>query len=300
MLRVSRLDGNFGVEVIGFDAREPMDRRVAEELTLALYANRVVVIRDQRLTEPEYLEFGRQWGRPHPHVLDHKRMPGFPEMMTIGNTFKRAANDPVAAFWHTDQSYETEPASCTMLYSILAPEAGGETLFVDMVAAYQALDAATQRRVSELEAMHYYGAASGMDGENRASAMISESQRKAAPPVGHGLVRQHPVSGHLALYAVAGTPFAIRGVADDEARVLLKELKRHATEGRFVYKHKYRVGDIAIWDTMSTLHSATPIAPATCSADSRKLWRISCKGLPKVWEQRQTRTSAPPAKQPAA
>lgn len=282
MMRTNRLPGPFGVEVLGLDLANGIADNTMRRLTALLYEHRIIVVRGQKLTEDQYLNFGRRWGRPHPHVLDHKRMPGYPEMMTVGNTFKRAANDLPAVFWHTDQSYEAEPASVTMLHAIMAPEKGGETSLCDMVAAYDALDDRTKSRIETLEAVHFYGAASGQDGENKASAMISDRQRRAAPPVPHGLVRPHPVTGRKALYAVAGTPFAIAGMADEEARVLLGELKRHATGERFVYRHKYRVGDIALWDTLSTMHAAPSIGPATCPADSRLLWRISCKGLPQV------------------
>lgn len=275
-----RLPGPFGVEVLGLDLRSSAGLAAVRELARLLYAQRLVVIRGQRLTENEFLAFGRHWGRPHPHLLDHKRMPGFPEMMTVGNTFKRAANDRPAVFWHTDQSYEAEPAGATMLYAVMAPEIGGETIFADMAAAYDALDGEMKARIEPLEAIHAYGAASGRDGENEASALISDEQRRRAAPVVHRLARRHPVTGRTLLYGVAGTPFAIRGMPDAEARPLLDALKRHATQPRFVNKHKYQVGDVAIWDNAATLHSATPIAPATCVADSRLLWRISCKGLP--------------------
>jgi taurine dioxygenase len=277
---VERLNGPFGVAVRGLDLRTGADADTMRRLVGLLHEHRIVAISGQSLTQDQYLAFGRQWGRPHAHVLTHKRMPGYPEMMTVGNTFKRAANDAPAVFWHTDQSYEAEPASCTMLYAIMAPEVGGETAFADMVAAYEALDDATKRRIAPLEAVHLYGAASGRDGENRASAMISDEQRRSAPPVAHPIVLRHPVTGRKALYAVAGTPFAIRGMPDDEAERLLRDLKQHALQPRFAYKYKYSVGDIAIWDTFATLHSATPIAPATGPRDSRLLWRISCKGLP--------------------
>jgi alpha-ketoglutarate-dependent taurine dioxygenase len=166
-----------------------------------------------------------------------------------------------------------------MLYAVMAPEVGGETAFADMVAAYAALDEETQRQIEPLEAMHFYGAASGRDGENKASALLAD-QRRAVPPVPHRLVRRHPVTGHKALYAVAGTPFSVKGMDDAAAAALLERLKRHALQPRFTSKYKYSVGDIAIWDTLSTLHSATPIKPATGPNDSRLLWRISCKGLP--------------------
>ena len=118
-------------------------RRLSE----MLYTHRVIVIRDQHLGKDDYLEFGRAWGNPIPHVLDHLRMPGYPEMMTVGNTEKKDEVEAVrngTALWHTDQSYEAVPASATMLYSIKVPAVGGETQICNMVAAYQDLEPSVQ------------------------------------------------------------------------------------------------------------------------------------------------------------
>jgi len=280
MVNIDRLEAPFGVEVSGVDITKERDRDLIRGLAVLLFEHRLVVLRNQTLTESDLVGFGAEWGRPQPHVLTHKRMAGYPELMTVGNTFERAATDQPAVFWHTDQSYEAVPATATMLYCLMAPDEGGETRIADMVAAYDALDRDTKALIDDLEAMHFYGAASGQDGENKASEMISDEQRRSAPPVPHPLVLRHPVTGRKALYGVAGTPFAIKGMAETEALALLKALKAHAIQDRFVYAHKYRVGDIAIWDTLSTLHAAAPIPPATGPSDSRLLWRISVKGLP--------------------
>ena len=130
MAAILPLDAAFGAEVRGVDLAAGADEALMRLLTGALYDHRVIVIRDQALDEESYLGFGRQWGAPIPHVLDHMRMPGYPELMTVGNTEKRDEDPKIrngAALWHTDQSYEQVPASATMLYSIAAPEAGGET-----------------------------------------------------------------------------------------------------------------------------------------------------------------------------
>lgn len=285
MLSTRPLDGPFGIEVSGIDVGAGLDDADQRRLVDALHEHRAIVIRGQSLSAEQYLAFGALWGRPHPHVLDHLRMPGYPGMMAIGNTEAKDRDDDIrngAAFWHTDQSYEPEPASATMLYCIKAPATGGETLIADMVAAYQALDAETRDGIEGLEAVHLYGAASGRDGENIAAPIINEKQADQVPPVRHPIARPHPVTGRKALYAVAGTPYAIGGMAEDEALALLARLKQHALQDRFVYKHKYRVGDVAIWDTSLTLHSGIKIAPATGESDSRLLWRISVKGKPPI------------------
>ena len=159
MLDIRPLDGAFGAEIRGADLGHP-DAAQMRQLTEALYLHRVICVRDQRLDESQYLNFGRQWGTPIPHVLDHMRMPGYPELMTVGNTEARDEDPKIrngAALWHTDQSYEAEPASATMLYSILAPERGGETQFCDMATAYDDLDAETRATITGLVVAHKYG-----------------------------------------------------------------------------------------------------------------------------------------------
>ena len=217
---------------------------------------------DQRLDEDRYLRFGRQWGTPIPHVLDHMRMSGYPELMTVGNTEKRDEDPKIrngAALWHTDQSYEKAPASATMLYSIIAPERGGETQYCDMAAAYDNLDAETRRRIDGLEVAHRYGRGKRRPGEPPVNPIIDDEQDRRVPPVHHPLVMRHPITGRKALYALGHGAYAVKGMPDDEAVALLDALKDHALQERHVYRHKYSVGDLVVWDTLQTMHAATPI-----------------------------------------
>lgn len=286
MLKVTPLDAPFGVEITGADISAGVGDDALRVIVDALHQNRFAVIRGQTLDLDAYLKFGEQWGRPHPHVLDHLRMPGYPGIMAIGNTQEKDRDPDIrngAVFWHSDQSYEAEPASVTMLYSVKAPAAGGETLIADLAAAYDALPLDMKARLDGLKALHLYGAAAGADGENIAAPIINDEQADQVPPVPHLIARPHPVTGRVSLYAVAGTPYAVAGMADVEARSLLAELKAHALQDRFVYKHKYRVGDIALWDNAATLHSGTFIDFAEREDQARLLYRISVKGKPRIF-----------------
>jgi len=281
-MKIARLPGSFGVEISGVDAARTGDdemRAVAE----TLYAERLVVLRGQSLTKEQYLAFGRRWGTPIPHVLDHLRMAGFPELMAVGNTEEKDRKEEVrngAAFWHTDQSYEAVPASLTMLYAVLVPHQGGETMYADCARAYDALAPAMKARIEGLEARHFYGAGSGKDGEKIAAPIVNEEQERKVPPIFHLIARPHPVTGRKALYAPAGTAFAVKGMADEAARELLTELKDHVLKPEFRTMHKYRVGDLVLWDTWQTLHSAVPIDVPRAEEEKRLLWRISARGLP--------------------
>lgn len=285
MIAVTPLDAPFGAEVTGVDIAGGLGHAEMRAVVAGLHQHRFIVIREQSLDPARFLDFGRQWGRPHPHALDHLRMPGFPSLMEIGNTGEKDRIDDIrngAAFWHTDQSYEAEPASATLLHAIEVPERGGQTQIADMAGAYDALPEAMKKRIEGLQALHFYGAAAGHDGENIAAPIVNAAQTRTIPPVPHAIARPHPITGRKAIYAVAGTPFAIEGMEDEKALALLAALKAHALQERFLYRHTYREGDVAIWDNAATLHAATPIGIAAGTDTRRRLYRISVKGRPGV------------------
>ncbi len=286
MIEFKPLDGPFGRAVHGLDVGAGVDAKTCRKLHDALYAHRVLVLKNQTCGAAAYLAFGRQWGAPIPHVVDTSRMPGYPDMMEVGNTSERSKDETArnsAAFWHTDQSYDADPATATMLYARKVPDVGGETRVIDMKAAYDDLEEATKQRIDKLNAMHLYGATSGRDGEARTAA-LNEAQAVAVPPTPHPLVRSHTVTGERALYGVACTAFGIEDMAESEGEALIAELKAHCVQDKYIYEHKYEVGDIAMWDTQMTLHAAKPIGLPDGKGRERLLWRISVWGKPAVFQ----------------
>ena len=284
-MKIKPLDAHFGAEILGVDLSRNVDGAMMQQLTEALYNHRVIVIRDQHLNEHSYLKFGRAWGQPIPHVLDHLRMPGFPEMMTVGNTDAKDQNEAVrngTVLWHTDQSYEAVPASATMLYSIKTPRTGGETQICNMVAAYQGLDPGMKDKINGLQVAHQYGRGKLRSAEYAASPIITKKQDDQLPTFFHPLVLKHHVTGEKSLYAVGQSSYAIKGMSDGDAVTLLEELKDHVLQEKYIYRHKYRIGDVAIWDTFQTMHSGTKIDVATGEPDARLLWRISVRGKPLI------------------
>ncbi|MBL26811.1 MAG: hypothetical protein CMM50_04565 [Rhodospirillaceae bacterium] len=284
LLQFEPLDAPFGVAAYGVDLASGVDSETFRALADALYANRILVIKDQHCDTEAYLAFGRQWGTPIRHVQEKIRLNGHPDLVAVGNVTRDPDDDIArngAAFWHTDQSYESDIATATMLYAITMPATGGETRIADMKAAYDDLGDAMKQRIEGLSAIHGYGAASGRDGE-RPVAPLSPEQAALVPPVRHPLVRRHGVTGEKALYAVAGTPITVDGLPESEANELLATLKAHAVQDKYVHEHRYSVGDIAIWDTQMTLHSAKPIGRPE-PGNERLLWRISVRGTPAVY-----------------
>lgn len=275
---IEKLGGNFGVEVRRVDIPTLSDDDL-KDLLHVLYANRVVVLRTGGLTKDEYVAFARRVGDP---IYLRANPDDYPEISIITNVNKDTAKEKRgAAHWHTDQSFKEEISSATMLYSVQAPEQGGETLFCDMVAAYEALPKATKTRIEELIVEHRHGV----------SVAARPGDHTPVPPKGwdqattvyHPLVRKHPMTGQKTLYAIAGTSQGIKGIVQDEAEALLQELGDHAFQAQFITRHVHAVHDLVMWDNPTTMHSATPIAAATGPHDARLIHRISVRGVPSVF-----------------
>ena len=140
--------GNFGKRIPGLNLSEPQAPEVFKALFSILYEHRFLVIPGQDLTLDQYLQFGKSFGTPIPHVKNQTRMEGHPEIQAVHNIRKEKKKyTDGAAWWHTDQSYEAQPAITTMLYSVQAPKKGGETRIADMIAAYEALSAEMKTRI---------------------------------------------------------------------------------------------------------------------------------------------------------
>ena len=284
--KVKPLSGSFGVEVSDIDVSSKyFSDEEFKKLLFILYNNRLIVIRDQNLTKVEFLDFGKRCGNPILHVINQARMSDFPDILTITNT--DVANDKPsngAAQWHTDQSYDTEPATSTILYSIKAPELGGETLFCDLMGAYNALPEKTQKKINSLKVKHLWGKGIAARPGDISPPTLSKEQLNNVPQITHPLVKKHPVTGEKTLYSIAGTSRGVIGMPLDEARKLLLSLGDHAFQDRFITEHKYRENDIVLWDTTSTMHSATPLRELPTPENIRILYRISLRGIPSIFQ----------------
>jgi taurine dioxygenase len=264
----------FGIEAGGIDLSAAFDFAALEK---AFFEHQVLVVRGQKLTAKQFLDFGRRFGRAEPHVIDQFHHPEHADILVLSNVKKNGEPTGLAdagTYFHTDYSYLDMPARATTLYSIQVPRVGGDTLFANQYAAYDDLSSSMKTSIDGLIALHHYGNRNDLDeGSRTVASVLSEEQKQKVAWVRHPIARRHPVTGRTALYAVGGTSFAIEGMPDDEARALLDELKDHATQPKYQYRLKYGVGDVVVWDNASLLHSATLIDPK----DARTLWRITIK-----------------------
>jgi taurine dioxygenase len=269
-VEVRPLTAGFGAEA----DRIPGDFRKVWD---AFFASQVLVFRNQKFSPTQFLEFGRQFGRPEPHVIDQFHHPEHADILILSNVQKDGKPTGLAdagTYFHTDYSYLDVPARCTTLYSIQVPKVGGDTLFANQCAAYDDLPSSMKKKIADLVALHHYGNRDDLNKASRTVAsVLNEDQEQKMAWVRHRIARKHPITGRTSLYAVSGSSFGIEGMPEDEAIDLLDELKWHSTQEKYQLRLKYGVGDVVIWDNASLLHSATLIDPN----DPRTLWRITIK-----------------------
>jgi taurine dioxygenase len=281
------LPGSFGVQIIGLDLREPLDDRTNRDLIDTFHRHQVIVLRDQELAFEHFDTATRMFGVQKPHFLDHLRLHDHPAILMLSNVF--AGDRPLgvyegAAFWHTDVAYQDPPNSSTIVYALEVPDGGCPTEFADCFTAYDDLSRTMKDSIDDLTVIHHYGNRWDMDEDSPTSAeRLTDEQKAQVANVFMPLVRRHHVTGRKAIYGAAGSSFGIVGWPDNEAIDLLDELARHCIQDKYRNEWDYVVGDVAAWDTFSTLHKAQVQEPAQGQNDRRILWRVSVTGKPPIY-----------------
>jgi alpha-ketoglutarate-dependent taurine dioxygenase len=275
VLTLLRLGVQMGIAAEGIDLNCPLDGSLRETLRRALLDGLVLAIRGQRLAAPAYLAAMRAFGTPMPQLRLASRHPEVTEIMILSSEDRDDDGDGgplvVGAHWHSDDSYKAVPCSLTMLYGVEVPPSGGDTQFVNMYAAYDDLAAEAKRRIAGLRVAHKYD--SSRKGTRIAKLRPEEAQE--VPDVTHPLVRTHPETGRKALYMNPNRMEAVAGMDRAESDALLDSLIRHATQEKYQYRHKWRQGDILIWDNRCTMHKANADYPA---GSRRLMHRIIIEG----------------------
>jgi alpha-ketoglutarate-dependent 2,4-dichlorophenoxyacetate dioxygenase len=248
-----------GIEITGLDLSRPLSRDRKDWLIRTFRAHPVIVFRDQRLTKDQQHEFTLNFGEIEGlHVNRHIDAAKYAPVHTVSNIGRDG--EPAAPstergnyFWHSDKSYHDVPSLMTMLHGVEIPPRGGETQFANTAMAYAALDEPTRVRLGGLRAVHSWERSRIQSGSQPAT----EEQKRERPPVDHPVVRTHPETGAKALY-LGNHASHILGWPEAEGRALLRGLEALATRPAFVWTHRWRVGDLVMWDNRCTLHRALP------------------------------------------
>jgi taurine dioxygenase len=272
---ISRLSPHTGAEVVGIDLTRPLQRELRERLNGAFVEHSVLVIRDQKLDATQFLAAMQNFGEIFPQHNTRFAVPECPLVHYISNQDKLEDGRVYipGEGYHTDHSNDAIPPKATALHAVKLPASGGDTQFVNMHEAYDALPEAMKRRIDGRMARHVY---QSRFSERKLPQLAGERRRTiGTASVLHPLVRTHPESGRRAIYINPIRIEEIIGMPSAEALALLDELLAHTTRPCFEYRHQWRPGDVVMWDNRCLLHKANGDYPVS---EVRYLYRLMLMG----------------------
>ena len=250
-----------GAEIFGVDLSRPVDADTYGRIRRIWLDHNIVLFRGQQaMTPDDHMTFSRLFGTPDDHTTTSKwNLPDYPKIAVVSNV--KVSGEHVGApksgrAWHSDGQYTKYPCSASLLVAREVPPQEGDTLFANMYRVYDALPAATRRRIDGLEVVHSRVKAWPISYPDR--PMLTDEEQAKLPENIHPLVRTHPETGRRALYCGGNVGWEIVGMPFADGHALLKELRDFATEERFVYAHAWKVGDAVLWDNRCVFHCATP------------------------------------------
>jgi len=258
MLELVPITDTIGTEVRGVDVTD-LSARDFDRIYAAWVDTTILLIRGQRMTPREHVEFSRRFGdvvsytRPKFGAQEH------PEILVLSNILRdgQPIGSPYSGrVWHTDGHYLTEPPAGSMMYAIEVPPVGGDTSFANMFAAYEALPELTRKRLEGLRVVISRVQSRPYNYPDRPAP--TAAQLAEWVDVSHPIVRAHEVSGRLALYAGGNVPWRIEGMPEHESAPLVTFVQEFTVQPRFTYRHRWAPGDIILWDNRSAMHRASP------------------------------------------
>ena len=275
---VRRLPGPFGAEVVGLDLSVPLANEDFARIHRAHLAHHVLVFRDQCITPDEHVRFSQRFGPLQIHVQRKFQLVGHPPVLVVSNI--RENGQPIGLgdaghFWHSDLSYKERPSLGSLLHAQELPSEGGNTLFADQHAAYEALPSALKARIDKMQAEHSYLARyDELRARNPWRPALTQAQIDEVRPVIHPVVRTHPETGRKALFVSEHFTTRILGLTESDSRLLLQELFAASTQPRLQYRHRWQAHDLVFWDNRSVVH----LAAGTPEHLRRKLYRTTIEG----------------------
>jgi len=248
---VEPLSPVLGASIVGLDLREPLSENTKHVVYAAFIRYHVLCFRDQHLNEEQQIAFTQQFGTLERHIASNRGAlnPLVHIVSNLGADGKPSGKVASTA-WHSDKSFRPQPSLATILHALVMPPDGGETCFANMIAAYEALPEAEKAELDAVRVVHSWEISQARAGNKAPPEEIAD-----APPMSHPLVRTIPETGRKALFMGERAVF-FEGQPEEVGRARLEKLTAHAVQERFVYRHKWTLGDLLMWDNRCLLHRA--------------------------------------------
>ena len=268
------LTDHTGVEARGVDLSRPIGAEERKRLNKAFADHSVLVVRDQKLTAPQLVDAVQLFGEIFRQHNSRFALPECPQIHYLSNQdrYQDGTRYIPGAGYHTDHSNDATPPKATVLLAIELPDKGGDTQFVNMHRAYEDLPPDMKKRIDGLEAIHVY---QSKFSARKLMDLPPDRKDKVPQAVHHPIVRTHPETGRKSIYINPIRIEGIVGMPEGEALGLLHELLAHATQEKYQYRHRWRRGDLVMWDNRCLLHKANGDYD---HSQTRYLYRVMLKG----------------------
>jgi len=260
-LTVRQVGPTFGAEVEGMPIHGDVSPERLVEFVSLLHRYRVLIVPEIQLKPEALVAFSRRLGPLEIHSRVENTLPSYPEIFCVGNIERdgmKASFSRGVEQWHADSSFRATPSDASLFYGEIVPPEGADTMFADATAAWRMLDKDLQRRVDGLHAVHSLETLGQWNRQqNPDRPTNADNLPTQFPPVRQPLVRVHPVTGAKSLYVCPAVISHIEGLEPEASEALIETLIKHTTTDRFVYTHRWRQGDLVIWDNRAVLHTAS-------------------------------------------
>lgn len=275
MVEYRKLSEHTGAEILGVDLSKPLPRETVEDIKRIFAERCVVIFRDQKLTQPQLVAATSLFGEPAQYDLpvEHRteeELKQLPQIMMITNI--RKDGKPIGAlpdgemWFHHDMIHSQNPHKATLLHAIEIPSWGGETVFANLFVAYDELPQDMKDKLDGRMALNAFNYGAQFRGDPNAAS----TRRQAIHPA----IRVHEETGRKAIYMDRLMTHSIVGLPQDESDRILDFIFDHIEQEKFTYEHKWRKGDLVMWDNRSSIHARKDF-PAD---EVRLMWRTTLLG----------------------
>ena len=275
-IQVTPVSSSIGAQIDGVDLREPLSDRQFDEIHQALLDHLVIFLRGQSITHDQQKDFAGRFGTCHPHPV--AAMLGETETLSLVENHKDKPPQK-GQNWHTDYSFHREIPDVAVLRSEIVPPRGGDTLWANMYAAFEALSKPMQSFIEGLSAFHPVSPKFVFEYRRTRGDAAADRIAEEFPGTEHPMVATHPKTGRKALFVNPAYTGNIVGLSTKESDALLGFLYAHMDSPSFHVRHRWQLDDVAVWDERCTVHQG----PSDFHPHHRRLRRLTAgKYMPRL------------------
>tara|TARA_A100001037_G_scaffold306585_2_gene352946 strand:+ start:6514 stop:7362 length:849 start_codon:yes stop_codon:yes gene_type:complete len=259
-MKIEKLNDGFGAVISDIDFKKPLSNSNLNALKKAFVYHQILIFHNQQIKPKHQLALSKHFGPVQKLYAEEHRIPDCPEVVVLSNEQVNGKHIGVVAagdYWHSDLSPSKTPGLATFLYARKLPSRGGDTEFANMFKAYATLSEKMKQQISTLKGVHCISKLQNPRVKvTRPNGEEYYKKQNSIPTEAHPIVRTHPVTGRKSLYVSPRFTIGIENMEDAEAQPLLDKLFAHQIKPENIYRHKWQVDDLVMWDNRSVNHRA--------------------------------------------